>query len=448
MRKSEWIGMLLSCGLAMAGCGGDDGCTGASCNAAGHGGAGRGGGGAGGMGGAGNGGAGNGGTGGAGNGGAGNGGAGGAGNGGAGGTGGMRGAESVGAWHPIASAGSPSARAGATAVWTGSEMLVWGGVTMGSGSALTDLADGARYSPSADSWRPMSVVDAPKARRGGVVGMVGGELVVWGGFDGARPPTLFADGARYDVATDRWRPIAARPSAGIPLCSVTTPTRILSWGGIAPATRAADTDVFEYEPAADRWTRLASKSPPAPRLTSCVFTGRDLVFVGGFDFSTRGGRLLADGARFDPSTHAWTALPPTGLGARVDARLVWTGRALYLLGGMSMAGPVADGAVWDPFTDQWTHMAPLPHVGFASLAVWTGRGLLAYSFIAGGEYDASGALYDPATNQWHPMQMEGAPSMRAGSALAWSGEELFVWGGGTGGATLDSVLGDGARFHP
>ena len=59
-------------------------------------------------------------------------------------------------WLPITAAGAPAARAGHTAVWTGAEMLVWGGNSDPSslGGDKTALADGARYSPATDSWAP------------------------------------------------------------------------------------------------------------------------------------------------------------------------------------------------------------------------------------------------------------------------------------------------------
>jgi hypothetical protein len=46
-------------------------------------------------------------------------------------------------WTPIAATGAPSARAYHTAIWTGTEMLIWGG------SAGGDVADssGGRYVP-------------------------------------------------------------------------------------------------------------------------------------------------------------------------------------------------------------------------------------------------------------------------------------------------------------
>ena len=57
-------------------------------------------------------------------------------------------------WTPTSTANAPTARSQNTAVWTGSEMIVWGG----SG----DIPDtGGRYNPSTDSWTPTSLTNPP-----------------------------------------------------------------------------------------------------------------------------------------------------------------------------------------------------------------------------------------------------------------------------------------------
>jgi len=55
----------------------------------------------------------------------------------------------------------PSARYGHTAVWTGNEMIVWGGY-----SSLNRIFynTGGRYNPTTDSWTATSTTNAPSAR--------------------------------------------------------------------------------------------------------------------------------------------------------------------------------------------------------------------------------------------------------------------------------------------
>ena len=73
---------------------------------------------------------------------------------------------------------APSARTAHTAVWDGTEMIVWGGGTLGSG---VGVATGGRYVPSTDIWTPTSTTGAPGARYGHTAIWTGSEMIVWGG---------------------------------------------------------------------------------------------------------------------------------------------------------------------------------------------------------------------------------------------------------------------------
>jgi len=53
----------------------------------------------------------------------------------------------------------PDPRSGHTAIWTGSEMIIWGGFS--SGSEPVTYNDGFRYNPITDAWRPISSENAP-----------------------------------------------------------------------------------------------------------------------------------------------------------------------------------------------------------------------------------------------------------------------------------------------
>ncbi len=70
----------------------------------------------------------------------------------------------------------PTGRTDHTAVWTGSEMIVWGGVN---GMAL--LNTGGRYNPSTDSWTATSTTNAPAGRDAHTAVWTGSEMIVWGG---------------------------------------------------------------------------------------------------------------------------------------------------------------------------------------------------------------------------------------------------------------------------
>src|SRR5438046_984585 len=64
-------------------------------------------------------------------------------------------------WTATSVINAPAQRAFHKAVWTGSEMIVWGGQ-----DSANLLNTGGKYDPSIDSWTATSTVNAPSARSG------------------------------------------------------------------------------------------------------------------------------------------------------------------------------------------------------------------------------------------------------------------------------------------
>jgi hypothetical protein len=104
-------------------------------------------------------------------------------------------------------AAPPSARGGHTAVWTGSEMIVWSGQNGGS----VFLNTGGRYNPSTDTWTATNVANAPDARTSHTAVWTGSEMIVWGGID--ENFIELNTGGRYNPGTDSW---AATSTASAP----------------------------------------------------------------------------------------------------------------------------------------------------------------------------------------------------------------------------------------
>src|SRR5205823_14037915 len=78
-------------------------------------------------------------------------------------------------WTTATNAFAP--RASHTAVWTGSEMIVWGGV----GIVGQYFNSGVRYSPGTDTWTATSYTNAPAARTDHTAVWTGSEMIVWRG---------------------------------------------------------------------------------------------------------------------------------------------------------------------------------------------------------------------------------------------------------------------------
>ena len=61
-------------------------------------------------------------------------------------------------WTATTTANAPVARTHHTAVWTGTEMIVWGGFD----NVVSYSNTGGRYNPSTDSWTATSTTNAPR----------------------------------------------------------------------------------------------------------------------------------------------------------------------------------------------------------------------------------------------------------------------------------------------
>jgi N-acetylneuraminic acid mutarotase len=294
----------------------------------------------------------------------------------------------------LATDGAPSARWTHAAVWTGSEMLVWGGRAEFASNSHRD--DGARYDPNADRWRPITATNAPTARSQMAAVWTGDEMIVWGGYgDGG---TAWDTGGRYDPKAGRWRMVALRgaPEARVEPIHVWTGTVMLVWGGITPDLKQTFRTGGRYNPKTDRWAPIRpDDNAPAVWGAPAVWTGTEMLIWGG---SHQNGdenvnQDTCRGWAYNPSTDRWRSLSTTGApAARFFHTAVWTGSRLVVWGGGDQGGDgnparhFDDGGVYDPVADRWE---ALPRVGGLAgrglhTAVWAGRGMVVYGGSTGG----------------------------------------------------------------
>jgi hypothetical protein len=93
-----------------------------------------------------------------------------------GGNNGGTGCKYAGIWKSIQNTDAPEGRHNHTAVWTGSEMIVWGGF-----NGINEFNSGGRYDPDTDSWIQTTLVNAPSPRRSHTAVWTGSEMIIWGG---------------------------------------------------------------------------------------------------------------------------------------------------------------------------------------------------------------------------------------------------------------------------
>jgi hypothetical protein len=96
----------------------------------------------------------------------------------------------------------PSARRDFAAVWTGAQVLVWGGTTNSGGGPPTKPESpprGYAYSPTTGRWSTLP--QAPlRGRMDPTAVWTGRSLLVWGGGTQLPPYRSFTDGARFTPA--------------------------------------------------------------------------------------------------------------------------------------------------------------------------------------------------------------------------------------------------------
>jgi hypothetical protein len=275
------------------------------------------------------------------------------------------------------------------AVWTGKEMIVWGGM---SGSGVTNT--GARYNPATDIWTPISTVNAPIARWQHAAVWTGREIIVWGGRD-AWSGNFLNNGGRYDPATDTW-------TLGLP----------------------------------------TTGAPSAREMPTAVWTGTEMIVWGGYD----GSNYLNTGARFNPSTNQWGSMSSTGVAARQEHTAVWTGARMIVCGGWD-GSELSSCAAYDPVGDSWIALSNLPITLRKHTAVWTGSGMILWGGQNGSDASRNqGLLYNGATDAWiGNTTTVTVPVGRRGPCAAWTGSEMIVWGGYS---DTNGYVTSGKRYSP
>jgi N-acetylneuraminic acid mutarotase len=206
------------------------------------------------------------------------------------------------AYDPVANTWVPlpvpplAPRLGHRAVATTDRMLVWGGSSEAAEGGRY-FADGAVYNPGTNAWSTMAAPPAGLEPRDNAAGVWTGEqLVVWGGYGRSDTctPCFYGDGAAYDVASDSWVPVAPSPLSGRGAHrAVWTGREMLILGGFDSAVLA---DGALYNPFDDTWVRMAPSPLPARQHHAMVWTGQQLIVWGGAGV----GGMLADGAVLTP----------------------------------------------------------------------------------------------------------------------------------------------------
>jgi len=328
---------------------------------------------------------------------------------------------------------APAARTGHTGIWDGQELIIWGG-SLGGGTFWVN--SGGLYRPDLDAWSLVSMLNPPVPRAGHTAVWSGAEMLVWGG-NGAGGP--LNNGGRYQPASARWNVISTNgaPAARAGHVAVWAGSRMVIWGGRNSNGLLADGGF--YDPAADQWAALTLANPPAARTGATAVWAGDRILMWGGDGANG---VLNSGSQMlfvNGVASQWRAMTLANAPAgRRHHTAVWTGQKLIIWGGDDGATALADGAAYDPMADAWDTLPSTnaPAARYNHTAVWTGQEMLILGGSASAGELASTSAYGPATRQWRTVGSGGNAQERTGAAAVWSGAEVLVFGGQAAGAPM------------
>jgi hypothetical protein len=323
-----------------------------------------------------------------------------------------------------------SAREDMASVWTGEELLIWGGRASG-----TNADDGAAYDPTTRQWRRLAPSPLSGRSRHSAV-WTGSEMILWGGTMRAGGVGGLGDGAAYDPVSDSWRSIAAAPfgSDRVFAIGVWAGGRAVFAGG-GNSTGDGLSTLLAYDPATDRWEQHQARGsivgavPFGDRLAvvtldqmtlSVADLNVELVDVVTGESAPAGDmEPVADQLRSE-------RVATVGL-VEDDTHL--------LLAVTTMSGDVevvarSTVAAWSAGATEWTTVGSVDADEFSAgtrpfdpvppgITAWSGDWLVGWVLTPNAVAPGTSRTIEPPVD---------APCGH-GSAMAWTGDEILKWGG-------------------
>lgn len=316
-----------------------------------------------------------------------------------------------GTWRPLPPAPLAS-RVNYSVVWTGREMIVWGGFD----AANRPQLDGAAFDPVEGTWQPLPFTAARDASN---VGVAVGSHVVFASSTETR---------RYYPAERRWR---AGPVVPLPRGHGLNDRLVVVGETVVAISEPSDPEqppaAFTLAPEADEWARLPDVPVTMTAAHAVIPIDSHILVVG----PPRDGDDAA--VVLDITDPGWRPVaPPPALPHDLVSLAGATGDGTLLLWGVRAdgdAGTMGYAALRD--RDGWRRINPGPLRPTRAVTVlWTGERMLVWNRI-----DNVGAMFDRHTDQWTDIPSPPIVGLDLSRDAVWTGSGLLVWGAlGTGGA--------------
>ena len=197
-------------------------------------------------------------------------------------------------WTPMNTTGAPAARVNHTAVWstTTNSMIIWGGSTA---AFSGELNTGGLFDPVTNTWTgATTTTGAPAARNVHTAVWTGTEMFIYGG---EAASASFNTGGRYNPVTNTWTAVS---TSGGP----TTSRAPASWsgsliylsGGFNAGTSASIAGLYSYNPATNTWAFITNLLNGGRLLHHCFYKSNMVLSWGGT--KNVGGPNSNEGSRY------------------------------------------------------------------------------------------------------------------------------------------------------
>jgi hypothetical protein len=235
----------------------------------------------------------------------------------------------------------------------------------------------------------------PEVRAGDAWVWTGTEILAWGGCVESESDCIPTTGGfAYDAVDGTWGSMPPAPVAAIDAAAVWTGEEAIFLG---VGDEDAPLEAIAFDPEAGTWRTV----PNAPITQASggvyVWTGSEIVAWGGGERDDPRGRT---GAAYDPTSDSWRVIAEAPIGLN-HADGVWTGREVVIVGswlnGRNIAATEnAVGAAYDPVADVWRRLPDSDLSPQATAAAWANGRLVAY------DYEVHWQSYDPQRDAWTP----------------------------------------------
>ena len=312
------------------------------------------------------------------------------------------------------------------------KVFVWGGVDTNG----NELRSGAIYDPALDVWQNVAIdANTPSARELATAVWTGSAVLVFGGRNGGGAVAL-KDAALYDPVANRWTKVVENPTARVAPIAAAYSGSALFWSGLS-ANLIPLAGADRYRVSMDMWTAAMGMNAP-PRLghTACAAVGGFFYVYGGIDTTL----TATDKAYlYNFAMNTWSILA-RGPSARWDAFGASDGTRFYVWGGRDSEAVHADGSGYDA---QWVTMgssgAPLARYAPLRESGWS-FSLDGSGFIVLGGFDSEGTMlhdggrYATTSDDWSSIAAWPSGEDHGFGVAVRAGNELVVFGGRNGSA--------------